>query len=234
MARTKSIRFSRSGQLELWTAFFAEENRSHCFRPTGVLWLANGGDSFHSCSARNLQRRHKLVHEFLEIRGIQALCRDLDVPPEAVALFEPGCGALLAEESVRAVVESAVRQGLRYVRGKVEPSRAGAGMRSLHIEHGERIEADVFVFACGSWLPKLFPEALGTAIFPTRQECFFFEPAAEKAGTAASLPIWVDQIDPRIPYGFPDLDGAGVKLGSTAQVRDSIPTAGVARWDLTK
>src|SRR5258708_40257923 len=31
--------------LELWTAFLAEENRFHCFRRTGVLRLANGGDS---------------------------------------------------------------------------------------------------------------------------------------------------------------------------------------------
>jgi glycine/D-amino acid oxidase-like deaminating enzyme len=120
----------------------------------------------------------------------------MDVPAGTVALFEPDCGALLAEKSVRAVMESAIRKGARYVSGKVDPSQT------------ESIEADVFVFACGSWLPRLFPEVLGTAIFPTRQEVFFFEPPAGWA----SMPIWVDQIDARIPYGFPDIDGDGIKV----------------------
>jgi sarcosine oxidase len=198
---------------ELWMAFLADENRSHCFRRTGVLWLASGGDpSIHA--ARAIFERHKLAHEFLEVDAIRRLCPVMDVPVGTVAIFEPDCGALLAEESVRAVVESAVRNGARYVSGRVERLRAATSMHSLEIENGEPIEADVFVFACGSWLPKLFPEALGTAIFPTRQDVFFFEPPAEwERSDAASLPIWVDQIDPRIPYGFPDIDGAGIKVG---------------------
>jgi sarcosine oxidase len=198
--------------LELWTAFLTGENRSHCFRRTGVLWLANGGDaSIHA--ARGIFERHKLRHEFLEIQAIRGLCPEMDVPAGTVALFEPDCGALLAEESVRAVVESAVHNGARFVSGRVEPSRAVATQHSLEIENAEPIEADVFVFACGSWLPKLFPEALGTAIFPTRQEVFFFDPPEEWVRSdAASLPIWVDQTDSRVPYGFPDIDGTGIKV----------------------
>jgi sarcosine oxidase len=202
---------------ELWITFLAEENRSHCFRRTGVLWLANGGEaSIHA--ARRIFQRHKLTHEFLEIGAIRRLCPAMDVPFGTVALFEPDCGALLAQESIREVVESAVRNGARSVSGRVESSgleqsRAVRSLDFLEIENGESIEADVFVFACGSWLPKLFPEALGTAIFPTRQEVFFFETPAEWAQSdAASLPIWVDQVDPRIPYVFPDIDGAGVKV----------------------
>jgi sarcosine oxidase len=200
---------------ELWITFLAEENRPHCFRRTGVLWLANGGEaSIHA--ARGIFQRHKLTHEFLEIGAIRGLCPEMDVPFGTVALFEPDCGALLAEESIRAVVESAVRNGARWVRGRVQSARVVRSLDSLEIENGESgesIGADVFVFACGSWLPKLFPEALGTAIFPTRQEVFFFETPAEWAQSdAASPPIWVDQVDRRIPYGFPDIDGAGVKV----------------------
>ena len=197
---------------ELWTAFLADENRSHCFRRTGVLWLANGGEvSIHA--ARGIFESHNLAHEFLEIGAIRGLCPEMDTPAGTVALYEPDSGALLAEESVRAVVESAVRNGVRYVSGRVKGPRAVASMYSLEIENDKPIEADVFVFACGSWLPKLFPEALGTVIFPTRQEVFFFESPQEWVRyDANSLPIWVDQIDPRIPYGFPDIDGAGVKV----------------------
>jgi sarcosine oxidase len=170
------------------------------------LWLANDGESS-IYSARRIFERHKLKHDFLDVRALRGLCPGMDVPAGTVALFEPEGGALLAEESIRAVAECAVRSGARYARGRAKPPRAGDSMHSLEIENGEPVEADVFVFACGSWLPKLFPEALGDAIFPTRQEVFFFEPPT------LAFPIWVDQTDPRIPYGFPDIDGAGVKVG---------------------
>ena len=178
--------------LEMWTAFLAEEKRSECFRRTGVLWVANGGEASIR-AAREIFERHQLAHEFLETGAIRELCPAMEVPSGTVALFEPDCGALLAEKSVRAVVEAAVRGGARYVIDRVTPENA--------------VEAEVVVFACGSWLPKLFPEVLGRAIFPTRQEVFFFE-----RQLAASLPIWVDQTDPRIPYGFPDIDGDGIKV----------------------
>ena len=193
--------------LEMWTAFLAEENRSDCFRRTGVLWLANRSEvSIHT--ARAIFERHKVAHEFLEPGGVRELCPEMDVPARSVALFEPDCGALLAEESVRAVVKAAIRGGTRYVNERVE------SLRSL------KIEADVFVFACGSWLPKLFPEELGAAIFSTRQEVFFFEPWTAVSSPSLpspslpspSLPIWVDQTDPRVPYGFPDIEGEGIKV----------------------
>jgi sarcosine oxidase len=197
---------------ELWIAFLAGESRSRCFRRTGVLWLASGREaSIHA--AREIFERHRLVHEFLEDRAIRALCRGINVPDGSVALFEPDGGALLAEESVRAVVESAIRGGARYVRGRVQPPRAAPVMVHVRIENAEPVEADVFVFACGSWLPKLFPDVLGSAVFPTRQEVFFFDSPPEwSRSDAPAAPIWVDQIDPRIPYGFPDIDGAGIKV----------------------
>src|SRR6266567_4564168 len=73
---------------ELWITFLAGENRSHCFRPAGVLWLANDCEaSIHA--ARGIFERNKLAHEFLDSRAIRALWRGIDVPAGTVALFEP-------------------------------------------------------------------------------------------------------------------------------------------------
>ena len=69
------------------------------------------------------------------------------------------------------------------------------------------------MFACGPWLPKVFPEALGSRIFPTRQEVFFF--AAEGGDTrftAAQLPGWADFNEGDIYYGMPDLEARGFKI----------------------
>lgn len=76
-----------------------------------------------------------------------------------------------------------------------------------------QIDAETFVFACGPWLPKLFPELLSSRIFVTRQEVFFFAPPAGDARfSPPRLPIWLDYTDARGPYGFPNLENRGFKL----------------------
>ncbi len=75
------------------------------------------------------------------------------------------------------------------------------------------IEADQLVFACGPWLPKLFPGLLGSRIFPTRQEVLFFAPPAGDARfEPGRFPAWIDFTDPRVPYGFPDIESRGFKF----------------------
>ena len=68
------------------------------------------------------------------------------------------------------------------------------------------------MFACGPWLPKLFPAELGQRIFPTRQEIFFFGvPAGERRFATPPMPCWLDAGD---LYGIPDLENRGLKIGS--------------------
>ena len=75
------------------------------------------------------------------------------------------------------------------------------------------MSADMFVFACGAWLGKVFPHALGNRIFPTRQEVLFFGiPAGDRRFEAPQMPIWLDFEDPLEAYGFPDLEARGFKL----------------------
>src|SRR5207248_6265012 len=144
---------------ERWLTFLAGENRSRCFRRLGVLWLAYGSDPS-ILAARRIFERHNVTHEFLGGHAVRARCRDLEVPAGTVALFEPDSGALLAEEAVRAVAESATRNGARYVNARVKPPQSAPFLNSLKTESGQSIEADIFVFACGSWLPRLFPDVL--------------------------------------------------------------------------
>ena len=73
------------------------------------------------------------------------------------------------------------------------------------------------MFACGAWLPKLFPALLGGRIFPTRQEVFFFAPPpGDDRFSPAKLPGWADFNAGDIYYGFPDLEARGFKLAHDA------------------
>ena len=68
------------------------------------------------------------------------------------------------------------------------------------------------MFACGPWLPKLFPAVLGDRLHPTRQEVFFFgaEPGDRRFAPPA-MPAWMDLAGG--VYGLPDLEGRGFKVG---------------------
>jgi glycine/D-amino acid oxidase-like deaminating enzyme len=80
-------------------------------------------------------------------------------------------------------------------------------------QSGETLAAEQFVFACGPWLPKVFPEELGGRIFPTRQEVFFFAPeAGDTSFGPGRLPVWADFNEGDIYYGFPDLEARGFKI----------------------
>ena len=93
----------------------------------------------------------------------------------------------------------------------------GARLDHVLTATGRKIAADQFVFACGPWLPKLFPDTLGTRIFPTRQEVFFFAPEAGDGRFApGQLPGWADFNEGDIYYGFPDLEGRGFKIAHDA------------------
>ena len=115
-------------------------------------------------------------------------------------IFEPESGALMARRAVALVVDDAVRSGVDYrIQSVAWPDT--------------RIDAATFVFACGPWLPKLFPNLLAKRIFTTRQEVFFFAPpAGDSRFSSPALPIWLDYTDARGPYGFPNLENRGIKL----------------------
>jgi glycine/D-amino acid oxidase-like deaminating enzyme len=77
-------------------------------------------------------------------------------------------------------------------------------------DRGRTVEAAAFVFACGPWLPKLFPRAVGRRIRVTRQPVFYFDGYFDALGI--DLPVWIDFTDPRGGYTIPPIDGKTFKL----------------------
>jgi glycine/D-amino acid oxidase-like deaminating enzyme len=90
---------------------------------------------------------------------------------------------------------------------------------------GKGIVADRFVFACGPWLPKLFPDLLGELIHVTRQEVFFFGvPPGDESFNSDVLPAWIDFND--LVYGLPNIEGRGFKIAIDAHGPEFDPDAG--------
>ena len=110
------------------------------------------------------------------------------------------------------VVRQAVKQSVDYrIAAVAAPTGAGA-IDGLDTSDGDRLTAGTYVFACGPWLPKLFPAVLGPRIQSTRQDVFFFgaEPGDSQFGPP-DMPAWFDPAGG--VYGVPDLEGRGFKIG---------------------
>lgn len=190
-------RWSHSS-LGRWREFFRQANLPDLFHPTGVLWTAPEHDPRVAANVQALQncgvRFETLSHAEIEQRFPQ-----FHWASRRTAVFEPDSGVLMARRAVQAVVREFMSIGGVYRREKIETP--------------ERVAAGQIVFACGPWLPRLFPELLGKLIRPTRQEVFFFGPSPGDARFDVPLmPAWLDYSDPRNGYAIPNLENRGFKL----------------------
>ena len=192
-----------------WTALSARAELP-LFHKSGVLFFFPAADDYVTRTVE-VHRRLRLPTELLDARAMRRRFPQIDFAGASLGLYEPEFGALMARRAVQAVVAEFVAAGGEYRRAAVKPP--GGSLRRIELEGGEELSAGQFVFACGPWLPKLFPKLLGRRIFPTRQEIFFFAPPpGDRRFEVGRLPGWADFNGGDIFYGFPDLEGRGFKI----------------------
>ena len=187
------------------------------FIPHGVLFFTATPDDYFT---QSLAVNRSLGLPIAEMNQSQMQRRFpmIDFSGVALGMFEPDFGALLARRAVQTLVKRYTEAGGLYQQTAARPpSATGDRLLALQTLNGARIEADIFVFACGPWLPKLFPKLLGGRIIATRQEVFFFAPpAGEPMFQPGWMPGWADFNGGDVYYGFPDLEGRGVKFAHDA------------------
>jgi sarcosine oxidase len=173
--------------LELWREL-EKETGLRLFEPVGLAWFetgAGGGEpSFTERSEASL-RRLGIPCERLDPREAATLFPSLGGDDLRSVLLEPGAGVLSARAATRALAA-----GLHVEVGRPTPAEAP--------------RADVVVWACGSWLPKLFPMLVEQRII--RRDVFFFG----VDGNWAGVPGFCDY-DGTF-YGHGEIGGLGMKV----------------------
>ncbi len=199
--------------LSQWKALLADSGQA-LFLETGVLWLGHDEDPHVDASERILAELG-VATEPLTREGLAARFPQLDLGSAARGVLEPGGGVLLARRAVRAVVDRTRRGGVDCRVASVAPPGPVRRVDAVELGDGSRLSAGTFVFACGPWLPKLFPGLLDPLLRVTRQEVFFFgPPAGDRRFAPPAMPAWIDFRAGA--YGLPDIEGRGVKIGLTA------------------
>jgi glycine/D-amino acid oxidase-like deaminating enzyme len=209
--------------LGLWRRL--EEDRAEkLFVPCGVLWMVAGDEAYARASLAGLERE-RIPHERLDARAFARRYPQIDPRGIRWALLEPASGLLLARAACRSVARAFEERGGRLRTAHVLPGAAAGGrLRDLIAAGGGRLAAATFVFACGPWLPGLFPEFLGSKIRVTRKEVFYFgTPPGDDRFGASRCPIWMES--GTSCYGIPAVDGKGFKVHPDVPGRRVDPTS---------
>jgi glycine/D-amino acid oxidase-like deaminating enzyme len=131
-------------------------------------------------------------------------------------MYVPSTGVLKAREGCVAVEQAFEKKGGRFLTAKVElGTRSGGVLQDVALSTlstKQRVAAQTFVFACGPWLPKVFPAVMKNRLITPRRVVFFYgTPPGDERFTYPNFPTWaVDSA-----YGFPSIEGKGFKVVPT-------------------
>ena len=206
--------------LPLWQELFAEAGRPELFQRTGVLWIADetARESYARDTIATLTHL-RVPFEKLSNADLRDRYPQIAIDDTSYGILEPSSGVLIARRAVQCVVDQAQKIGVSYQIAAAQPPEPATALRGkLHelattTVAAEKITASTFIFACGPWLPKLFPSLLANRIFTSRQEIFFFGvPPGDQRFQPPALPTWLILRDEF--YGMPDLESRGFKVAN--------------------
>ena len=192
---------------------------------TGMLWMHRGEDAYVRSSVPVLRELGFGVEQ-IAMNDAKRRWPQIDFSGIRSVWLEHRAGALSARRACLAVRNVFEKQGGLYRTAHVlAPAVEDDALSVLRLDDGTRLEADAFVFACGPWLGRLFPDILGEAIQPSRQEVFFFgTPRGSLRYQPAAMPVWMD-FGERIFYGVPDTHGRGFKVADDTRGEPIDPTS---------
>ena len=171
-----------------WRAF-QNQTDQRILLETGVLLMGHTKDARLTDTAETLKRAG-VRFEDLDAEELRRRYPQIAVADDGRGILETDAGALMARRAVQQLV-------------------AGMDLRAERVDPS--VKAGICVYACGPWLPKLFPEVLGNKMFPSRQEIFFFGcPAGDRSFAVPAMPTWIDAEN---FYGTPDIENRGFKIG---------------------
>ncbi len=225
---TRGIRSSygdRTQGAELWTAWarksiqkWREFDAEHAkrfgtryFFTTGDLILREKPESF-TTRTQELWTAQGVKFEVLSADDAMRRWPQIKSDGNGVVLYEPDAGVARARDSVQAVVALGRDAGVQMKIGRVSPGQIRNGvMDGITLGDGTRLTADAYVFCCGPWMEKVFPEVMRNRTrLPIGHVCYFGPPMGDTRFSFPNIPSW------NVPgvTGWPDLpvDSRGFRV----------------------
>lgn len=209
--------------LPVWKEL-ARQTNQQLFHQTGVLWLSTESD-FYTPQLLDVLKKTGTACQRLSAAEIKQNYPQLSFADVTWGVLEPQSGVLLARHSVQTVVNECIKAGVDFHLSACEVPSGTGNLQTIRAG-GDSISAGVFIFACGPWLPKMFPDLLADRIRPTRQEVFFLGVTpGNDAFRPPKMPVWLHHTHPNRPYALPDIENRGFKIAFDRHGPDFDPDA---------
>ena len=186
--------------MERWKAWDEEFSRTkeRVFYTTGDLIFRKDWEPFMKDTRKNWDTVG-VRYEVLEPNDVRSHYPQIHLQGIGAILYEPAAGVVRARRSCERVAESFQHNGGKMVVARALPSLAnGDRLQDIALSSGETLRAEKFVFACGPWLWKLFPEFLRTRLRTPMGNVYYY-------GTPIGDNRWVA---PNMPsFNFPGITG---------------------------
>jgi len=166
-------------------------------------------------------RIHDLPHEVLDVAELRRRFPAYgDFEPSTHVVLQPDGGFLLAERTLLAHINQAVRHGaeLHFHEPVLdwEPTADG-GVRVASAR--ATYEADRLVICAGPWAGRLVPRIASLAV-PERQVLAWLQPTRPELFAPDRFPVFVLDVEDGNYYGFPQHDVPGFKFGRYHHLRE--------------
>ncbi len=216
---TRQIRASY-GERELYSRWAVEalkrwktreqEWERRLLYPTGQITLSREWTNTLQATKRVLDRLG-VENERVEYDELAYRYPQFNLDEATVGHWVPSTGVLKCREGCLAVAEAFKGAGGQLTIARGTPNQRASGqLQSILLSTGETVSAQSFVFACGPWHVKMFPEILGNKLKLNRRVIFFMGTPMDASGFVfPNCPTFVT----KGVYGFPNIEGKGLKLG---------------------
>lgn len=184
-----------------WHEFDAEWGkvfRTRFFVETGDVICRAKDEPFLS-RTRELWTAQGVKHEVLDGDEVRKRWPVMNNDDTTIALYEPDAGVARARASTLAVAAITEKMGVTYRLGRVRPGPiVNNKMDGVVFDNGEVLRGDAYVFCCGAWLRKLFPQLMTNRMrVPLGYVCYFGTPVGDERFQYPNLPS----------YNFPGVTG---------------------------
>ncbi len=194
---------------QLWRELELEIGKK-LYHQTGVLGLGHKDSLFLEEEIQSA-REFSLPLEILDAADVQKRWPGISIPNQFIGVLELTSGLLLSEEAIRAYRQLALQNGAELLTHtpvkQIYYHREGA---TVTTDKGA-FHADQLIVTAGAWIGKLL-SPLQLPVQTIRKTIAWFE-AKEALYDYSKFPSFFVDLPNERYYGFPSIDGCGIKVG---------------------
>lgn len=198
---------------DLWQDL-AQKTNKELFLQTGVINVGDRDDRFIQ-NVITSAGKFDLPLEVLSSGDIHKKWEGIYLPENFIGCYEPTSGILKVELCMEAYRELAVKEGaeIRTNSKVIQIDTQSDHQLIITTENGESFTSNSAVLSVGAWAGELLKQLdLNLPLTPIRKTFAWYD-VDEGLYSRSKFPAFAFKLSDSIFYGFPSIDGAGLKVG---------------------